>query len=100
GVCENCGAKEPSAGADAVFGEAEDVIESGRRYALVTSSSTQSYALTHEPDGTISWDYTDTEAGTASKDGMAWTVEESGSGYTISTEINGMKKYLARTKTF
>ena len=31
---------------------------------------------------------------------MAWTVEESGSGYTISTEINGMKKYLARTKTF
>ena len=100
GACENCGAKEPSSGSDTVFGQVEDAIESGSRYALVTSSSTQSYALTYETDGTISWDYTDTEAGTAAEDGMAWTVEESDSGYTISTEINGMKKYLARTKTF
>ena len=97
GVCQNCGAEEPSAGSDTVFGQAEDEIESGSRYALVTSSATQSYALTHEADGTISWDYTDTEAGTAAKDGMAWSLEESGSGYTISTEIDGMKKYLART---
>ena len=100
GVCENCGAKEPSTGSDTAFGEAEDAIESGSRYALVTSSSAQSYALTHEPNGTISWDYTDTEAGTAAEDGMAWTVEKSGSGYMISTEISGMKKYLARTKSF
>ena len=97
GVCTNCGAEEPSAGSDTIFGQAEDAIESGSRYALVTSAVTQSHALTHEADGAISWDYTDTETGTVAKDGMAWTVEESGSGYTISTEIDGMKKYLART---
>lgn len=100
GVCKNCGAQEPSAGSDTVFGQAASVIESGSRYALVTSSVSESYAMIYKPDGTIGWDYTDAEAGAAAMDGMAWTVEQYGSGYTISTEIDGVKKYLARTKTF
>lgn len=100
GICTNCGAAEPGTGADFVLGQAEDSIESGSKYALVTSSSTLSYALTYESDGTISWDYTNTAEGTTAKDGMAWTVEQSDNGYTISTEIDGVKKYLARTKIF
>ncbi|MCF2567760.1 endonuclease/exonuclease/phosphatase family protein [Mediterraneibacter glycyrrhizinilyticus] len=100
GVCTNCGAQEPSAGSENVFGETAGAIESGSRYALVTSSSTQNFALTCGEDGTISWAETETAAGTGAADGMAWTVEKSGSGYTISTEINGMKKYLARTNSF
>lgn len=100
GVCTNCGVQEPSAGSENVFGETAGEIESGSRYALVTSSSTQNFALTCEEDGTVSWAETETAAGTGAADGMAWTVEESGSGYTISTEINGMKKYLARTNSF
>lgn len=100
GVCTNCGAQEPSAGSENVFGETAGAIESGSRYALVTSSSTQNFALTCEEDGTVSWAETETEVGTGAADGMAWTVEKSGSGYTISTEINGMKKYLARTNSF
>ena len=66
----------------------------------MTSSSTQNFALTYEEDGTVSWAETETAAGTGATDGMAWTVEKSGNGYTISTEINGMKKYLARTNSF
>lgn len=100
GVCTNCGAQEPSAGSENVFGETVGAIESGSRYVLVTSSSTQNFALTCEEDGTIGWAETETAAGTGAADGMAWTVEKSGSGYTISTEINGMKKYLARTNSF
>ena len=100
GVCTNCGVQEPSAGSENVFGETAGEIEPGSRYALVTSSSTQNFALTCEEDGTVSWAETETAAGTGAADGMAWTVEESGSGYTISTEINGMKKYLARTNSF
>ena len=100
GVCTNCGVQEPSAGSENVFGETAGEIEPGSRYALVTSSSTQNFALTREEDGTVSWAETETAAGTGAADGMAWTVEESGSGYTISTEINGMKKYLARTNSF
>ena len=100
GVCANCGAQEPSAGSENVFGETAGEIESGSRYALVTSSSTQNFALTCEEDGTVSWAETETAPGTGAADGMAWTVEKSGSGYTISTEINGMKKYLARTNSF
>lgn len=100
GVCANCGAQEPLAGSENVFGETAGEIESGSRYALVTSSSTQNFALTCEKDGTVSWEETETAAGTGAADGMAWTVEKSGSGYTISTEINGMKKYLARTNSF
>ena len=100
GVCTNCGAQEPSAGSENVFGETAGEIESGSRYALVTSSSTQNFALTCEEDGTVSWAETETAPGTGAADGMAWTVEKSGSGYTISTEINGMKKYLARTNSF
>ena len=46
GVCTNCGAQEPSAGSENVFGETAGTIESGSRYALVTSSSTQNFALT------------------------------------------------------
>ena len=100
GVCANCGAQEPSAGSENVFGETAGEIASGSRYALVTSSSTQNFALTCEEDGTVSWAETETAPGTGAADGMAWTVEKSGSGYTISTEINGMKKYLARTNSF
>lgn len=100
GVCTNCGVQEPSAGSENVFGETAGEIEPGSRYALVTSSSTQNFALTCEEDGTVSWAETETAAGTGAADGMAWTVEESGSGYTISTEINGMKKYLAHTNSF
>lgn len=100
GVCTNCGVQEPSAGSENVFGETAGEIEPGSRYALVTSSSTQNFALTCEEDGTVSWAETETAAGTGAADGMAWTVEKSGSGYTISTEINGMKKYLARTNSF
>ena len=100
GVCTNCGVQEPSAGSENVFGETAGEIEPGSRYALVTSSSTQNFALTCEEDGTVSWAETETAAGTGAADGMAWTVEESGSGYTISTEIIGLKKYLARTNSF
>ncbi len=100
GVCTICGVKEPSAGSENVFGETANTIESGSRYAFVTSSSTQNFALTYEEDGTVSWAETETAAGTGAADGMAWTVEKSGNGYTISTEINGMKKYLARTNSF
>lgn len=100
GVCINCGAEEPSAGSSYQIGDKASAIESGNKYVLVTSSTRESYALTYGEDGTIGWDYVDTEAGSSAKDGMDWTVEQSGSGYTISTEINGMKKYLARTNGF
>lgn len=100
GVCTNCGVKEPSAGSENIFGGTANTIESGSRYALVTSSSTQNFALTYEEDGTVSWAETETAAGTGASNGMAWTVEKSGNGYAISTEINGMKKYLARTNSF
>lgn len=100
GVCVNCGAKEPSAGSSYQIGDKTSAIESGNKYVLVTSSASESYAITCSEDGTIGWDYADTEAGSSAKDGMDWTLEQSGSGYTISTEINGMKKYLARTNMY
>ena len=100
GICTSCGVREPSAGSGVVLGDKVNAITSGGRYVIVTPSADQNFALTYDADGTIGWDYTDTEAGTAAYDGMAWTVEESGKGYTISAEINGMKKYLARTRTF
>ncbi|HJD04759.1 MAG TPA: hypothetical protein H9921_09040 [Candidatus Mediterraneibacter caccogallinarum] len=100
GVCINCGAEEPSAGSSYQIGDKASAIESGNKYVLVTSSTRESYALTYGEDGAIGWDYVDTEASSSAKDGMDWTVEQFGSGYTISTEINGMKKYLARTNGF
>lgn len=100
GKCTVCGALDPSMRPDAVLGDKADAITSGDSYALVTSSGKQNFALTYDTDGMIGWDYTDTAEGTTAGSNMAWTVEQYGKGYTISTEIGGKKKYLARTRTF
>lgn len=100
GVCIVCGAKDPSVNENMAFGTVADKVENGKQYALVSPSSGINFALTHEGNGTISCVQTDTQAGAEANNDMAWTIEKSGSSYTISTEINGAKKYLARTRTF
>lgn len=99
GVCTVCGAKDPSVVENVTFGSAANAVENGKKYAIVTSSTTKNFALTHKEDGAISSVQTDIAEGTVADNNMAWTIEPSESGYTISTEINGMKKYLVCTYT-
>lgn len=101
GVCTVCGDKDPNAiTGTTVLGKAIDTITGGGKYAVVFPAQNKSYTLNYAEDGQLSSAAIETVSGTAINQNAIWTVEESGKGYTISTEINGVKKYLARVKTF
>ncbi|MDI9241821.1 endonuclease/exonuclease/phosphatase family protein [Fusibacillus kribbianus] len=101
GVCTRCGDPDPDAatGAEPVYtlGDSTTEIISGEKYAIVFPSAIP-YSLNHSESGAIS-------AGTIrlTKEDevpadLIWTLTKQDKGYTISAEINGETKYLARTK--
>lgn len=102
GACTRCGAVDPNAGSgeDGVYtlGSATTELVSGEKYALVFPSALP-YSLNHSENGTLSAAAFRLTEGAGVSGDLVWTLTKQGSGYTISAEINGETKYLARTKT-
>ena len=101
GACIRCGAVDPNAGSgeEGVYtlGSATTEIISGEKYALVFPSALP-YSLNHSENGTLSAAAFRLTEGAGVSGNLVWTLTKQVSGYTISTELNGETKYLARTK--
>ena len=83
-----------------MIGNATTDIVSGNQYVIAFCSTVGTFAMQHGDTASVT-PYTMTEhIGDQAPDSIIWTVEQSGSGYTISTQVNGTKKYLARTNKF
>lgn len=104
GVCTVCGAADPDAGSGeedttAILGNIAAEISSGRKYAVVFPSLSTSYSLGYNENGTIASGVFQLEEGDRIPEGLIWTLTETEKGYTISAEVSGVTKYLARTKS-
>ena len=105
GVCTVCGEPDPNGGAGGeeetgtyTLGDAVTEVESGEQYAIVYPSSTP-YVLSHEDSAPSALKEFAGETGEEISADMVWTITASGSGYTISAEVDGETQYLARTKS-
>lgn len=106
GVCSRCGTKDPDyketevPSEDVVYnlGNAVTSITSGNKYALVFPSATN-YSLNHNENGGLTAATFRLENNNEVSDDLVWALTEQDNGYTISAEINGATKYLARTKS-
>lgn len=105
GVCSVCGELDPDAGTGDeeetgtyTLGEVVTEVESGKQYAIVYPSSTP-YILSHEDSDPSALKEFEAETGEEISADMVWTITASGSGYTISAEVDGETQYLARTKS-
>ena len=101
GACTHCGAEDPNSepSGETVYtlGNTTTEIISGQQYALVFPSSLP-YSLNHSESGALSAGSFRLSKGDEVSADLIWVLTEKDSGYTISTEINGETKYLARTK--
>ena len=105
GVCGACGATDPDYTPDVpadtdTLGAATTAPVSGNRYVLAFSGTTGVFAMTKNDSGAIAAAKMTLSTGDEVAENMIWTIEQVDGGYTISTEIDGQKMYLYRTKTF
>ena len=106
GVCVRCDAVDPdysgpdTPGEDNVctLGNPATSIISGNKYALVYPSALKR-SLNHDENGKLTTGIFQLDAGNEVPDELVWILTGQNSSYTISTEINGTTKYLARTKS-
>lgn len=103
GICTKCGASDPDYSGELenpgvyTLGEETTDIISGNKYVIVFPSALN-YSLNHNEQGLLSAETFSAKNGNELSESLIWTIKAQDKGYTISTELNGTEKYLARTK--
>lgn len=99
GVCEVCGESEVPAVSGKTLGAETKTITSGQEYVVVFTGSTGAYEMSR--NGTsITAESFDLKQGDLVEESSIWTITEKNGKYIFSTEIDGVRYYLYRSKSF
>lgn len=102
GTCTVCKEKDPNytptnpSEGNKGWGDPVSKLESGKKYGIVYHGTNGSYSLKHDSSKVSNTPFSVTDT---VDDSLVWTVSEVKGGYTISADVNGKTKYLARSKT-